>query len=50
MRETPPRHAEATSTEAVLGGGAILTAAVLAVGLAARDTRVLRRVEHAGAG
>jgi MFS family permease len=38
--------AEATSTETVLVGGAILTAVVLALGLIPRDTRMLRRVEH----
>jgi MFS family permease len=35
--------AEATSTETVLVGGAILTAAVLALGLVPRETRMLRR-------
>jgi MFS family permease len=35
--------AEATSTETVLVGGAILTAVVLAAGLVPRDTRLLRR-------
>ena len=35
--------AEATSTETVLVGGAILTAIVLAIGLVPRDTRMLRR-------
>ena len=34
--------AEATSTETVLVGGAILTAIVLALGLVPRDTRLLR--------
>jgi MFS family permease len=38
--------AEATSTEAVLVGGAILTATVLALGLIPRETRTLERVEH----
>jgi len=38
--------ADATSEEAVLIGGAILTAAVLALGLIPRETRTLRRVEH----
>jgi hypothetical protein len=38
--------AEATSAEAVLVGGAILTALVLALGLVPRDTRMLRRTEH----
>jgi MFS family permease len=38
--------AEATSTETVLVGGAILTATVLALGLVPRETRMLRRVEH----
>jgi MFS family permease len=38
--------AAATSAEAVLVGGAILTAVVLALGLLPRDTRMLRRVEH----
>jgi hypothetical protein len=38
--------ADATSTETVLVGGAALTAAVLALGLVPRQTRVLRRVEH----
>ena len=36
--------AEATSTETVLVGGAILTAAVLALGLLPRETRMLRRL------
>ena len=36
--------AEATSTETVLVGGAILTATVLALGLVPRETRTLRRV------
>jgi predicted MFS family arabinose efflux permease len=40
--------AEATSTETVLVGGAILTAAALAAGLVPRETRMLRRAEHAG--
>jgi MFS family permease len=35
--------AEATSAETVLVGGAILTAGVLALGLAPRETRMLRR-------
>lgn len=35
--------AKATSTETVLVGGAILTAVVLALGLAPRETRMLRR-------
>jgi MFS family permease len=38
--------ADATSTETVLVGGALLTATVLALGLLPRDTRMLRRVEH----
>ena len=38
--------AEATSTETVLVGGAILTAVVLALGLIPRETRMLRRVER----
>jgi hypothetical protein len=38
--------AEATSTEAVLVGGAILTAAVLTLGLLPSETRMLRGVEH----
>jgi MFS family permease len=38
--------ADATSSETVLVGGAILTATVLAVGLLPRETRMLRRVEH----
>jgi len=38
--------AEATSTETVLVGGAILTATVLALGLLPRETRTLERVEH----
>jgi MFS family permease len=42
--------AEATSTETVLVGGAALTAAVLALGLLPRETRMLRRAEHAGFG
>ena len=42
--------AEATSTETVLLGGAALTAAVLAIGLLPRETRMLRRAEHAGSG
>jgi hypothetical protein len=39
--------ADATSTETVLVGGATLTATVLALGLLPRETRMLRRVEHA---
>jgi MFS family permease len=39
--------ADATSAETVLIGGAILTAVVLASGLVPRDTRMLRRAEHA---
>jgi MFS family permease len=42
--------AEATNTETVLVGGAILTAAVLAIGLLPRQTRTLRRMQHAGPG
>jgi MFS family permease len=38
---------DATSTETVLVGSAILTALVLALGLIPRDTRMLRRMEHA---
>ena len=38
--------ADATSTETVLVGGAILTATVLALGLVPRETRTLRRVRH----
>ena len=38
--------ADATSTETVLVGGALLTATVLALGLLPRETRTLRRVEH----
>jgi MFS family permease len=38
--------ADATSTDAVLVGGAVLTAAVLALGLLPRETRMLRRMEH----
>jgi hypothetical protein len=38
--------ADATSTETVLVGGAILTAGVLALGLLPRATRTLQRVEH----
>jgi MFS family permease len=38
--------ADATSTETVLVGGAILTAIVLAIGLLPRETRMLSRVEH----
>jgi MFS family permease len=38
--------AEATSTETVLVGGAILTATVLSLGLLPRETRTLERVEH----
>ena len=38
--------AEATSTETVLVGGAILTAAVLSLGLVPRETRTLRRMSH----
>ena len=38
--------ADATSTEGVLVGGAILTATVLALGLLPRETRMLRRAEH----
>jgi hypothetical protein len=39
--------ADATSTATVLVGGATLTATVLALGLLPRETRMLRRVEHA---
>ncbi len=39
--------ADATSTETVLVGGALLTALVLALGLIPRDTRMLRRLEQA---
>jgi MFS family permease len=39
--------ADATSTETVLVGGAILTATVLALGLVPHETRMLRRAEHA---
>jgi hypothetical protein len=38
--------AEATSAETVLVVGAILTAAVLALGLIPRETRTMRRIEH----
>jgi MFS family permease len=38
--------ADATSTETVLVGGAVLTAVVLALGLIPRETRMLRRAEH----
>jgi MFS family permease len=38
--------ADATSTETVLVGGAILTAGVLALGLVPRETRMLTRVEQ----
>jgi MFS family permease len=38
--------ADATSSETVLVGGAILTGVVLALGLAPRETRTLQRVEH----
>jgi MFS family permease len=38
--------AEATSAEAVLVGGAVLTATVLALGLIPRETRTLERIEH----
>jgi hypothetical protein len=38
--------AGATSTETVLVVGAALTAAVLAVGILPRETRMLQRVEH----
>jgi MFS family permease len=38
--------ADATSDETVLVGGAILTAAVLALGLVPRETRTMRRPEH----
>jgi hypothetical protein len=38
--------ADATSTETVLVGGAILTATVLALGLLPRETRMLRRMER----
>ena len=38
--------ADATSTDTVLVGGAILTAAVLSLGLLPRATRTLRRAEH----
>ena len=39
--------ADATSTETVLVGGALLTALVLALGLIPRDTRMLCRLEQA---
>jgi MFS family permease len=42
--------AGATSTETVLVGGALLTATVLALGLLPRETRMLRRAEHARQG
>ena len=42
--------AEATSTEAVLVGGAILTAGVLALGLLPRETRMLRGAQHTAPG
>jgi hypothetical protein len=38
--------ADATSTETVLLGGAILTATVLSLGLLPRATRSLRRAGH----
>jgi MFS family permease len=38
--------ADATSTETVLLGGAILTAAVLSLGVLPRATRTMRRAEH----
>jgi len=38
--------ADATSIETVLVGGAILTAAVLPLGVLPRATRTLRRAEH----
>ena len=38
--------ADATSAEAVLIAGGVLTAVVLALGLVPRDTRGLRRLEH----
>jgi MFS family permease len=38
--------AEATSPEAVMIGGGLLTAAVLALGLIPRQTRTLRRIEY----
>jgi MFS family permease len=39
--------AEATSAQAVMVGGGVLTAAVLALGLIPRETRMLHRIEHA---
>ena len=41
--------AEATSPETVIVWGAILTAVVLSLGLIPRETRMLRRIEHAEA-
>ena len=38
--------ADATSPEAVLVAGGVLTALVLALGLIPRDTRTLRRIER----
>ena len=38
--------AEATSPETVLVAGAILTAAVLALGLIPRETRTMRRTQR----
>jgi hypothetical protein len=40
--------AEATSPEAVMVVGAILTAAFLALGLVPRETRSMRRIERGG--
>ena len=40
--------AEATSPETVIVVGALLTGAVLALGLIPRETRSMRRIEHDG--
>jgi predicted MFS family arabinose efflux permease len=40
--------AEATSPEAVMTAGALLTAAILTMGLIPRETRKMRRIDHGG--
>ena len=40
--------AEASSPEAVMTVGALLTAGILALGLIPRETRMMRRIEHEG--
>jgi hypothetical protein len=49
-RSRPGPVADATSTETVLVGGGLPTATALALGLLPRETRMLRRAEHARSG